>query len=97
MGRTYSYRDLIRDLIEGPFTSIGSYPKFFITSDSILSYDAVMSEWREYVLATLDHRGKVFQQGWPRIHIIIGCDVNWENSTLFCDDTGERIPSAYAD
>lgn len=27
----------------------------------------------------------------------IACDVNWEDSELFCDDCGKRIESAYAE
>lgn len=26
-----------------------------------------------------------------------GVSVNWEDSDLYCDHTGERIPSAYAE
>jgi hypothetical protein len=31
--------------------------------------------------------------GWR----VIGCDVNWEDPSLYCDHTGARIPSAYAE
>jgi len=28
---------------------------------------------------------------------VLGVDVNWEDDALFCDHTGKRIPSAYAE
>lgn len=28
---------------------------------------------------------------------VLGVDVNWENDSLYCDHTGERIPSAYGE
>lgn len=28
---------------------------------------------------------------------IISYDVNWEDGEMYCDDCGERIPSAYAE
>jgi len=32
--------------------------------------------------------------GWDEI---IGADVNWEDPDLYCDETGYRIESAYAE
>jgi len=28
---------------------------------------------------------------------VVGCDINWEDAGLYCDDTNELIESAYAD
>ncbi len=77
----YSRKDLARDLREGRYTSIGSYPKFFFTpSGDVLSFDAVHANAKRFL-----------REG------LAGCSVNWENADLYCDETGERIESAYAE
>lgn len=87
----YSWRDLARDLREGPFTSLGSYPKFFLGEDgATVSFAAVKADALFYLRETA--KGKA---GFP--HRIVACEVNWENPELHCDVTGERIPSAYAE
>lgn len=87
----YSWRDLARDLREGPFTSLGSYPKFFVAEDgSAVSVRAIRSEALAFM------RGTAGRSDEPGSRVI-ACDVNWENPDLYCDVTGERIPSAYAE
>lgn len=89
----YTWRDLARDLREGRYTSLGSYPKFWVTAHgSVISYDAIMGELCRYMRATA---GKC--ESWDREAAIVGCDVNWEDADLYCDHTGQRIPSAYAE
>jgi hypothetical protein len=75
----------------GPFTSPGGYPIYFVTSDgAVLSFKAVRAEWRNIVRAHLwNDKGC----GWH----IYGADINWEDSELYCDHTGERIESAYGE
>lgn len=91
---TYTRKDLARDLREGRFTSLGSYPKFWLASDgSALSYEAIMSEAREYLRLAGNRKHERHEAG----HVIVGCDVNWENPELYCEETNERIPSAYAE
>lgn len=89
---TYTRKDLSASLREGKFTSLGSYPKFWVTADgSVLSYEAIMQCPMRYLRAT----GRA---GWHEPdYQVVGCDVNWEDRELYCDDTGERIESAYAE
>ena len=78
-------------LRSGPYAWPGGYPTYFVTADgAALSHAAVRGEWREIVGAHLtgNRRG-----GW----YVAGADVNWEDPDLYCDHTGARIPSAYAD
>jgi hypothetical protein len=88
-----SVRDLMQTLREGPYTSWGSYPKFWLTYDgSTLSYEAVREEIWQIARAVRDAQrpGDWSDPSWR----VIGCDVNWE-STMYCDHTGDLIPSAY--
>ena len=75
----------------GKYTSVGGYPIFFITSDgAALSYDTVKDE-RNIIAEAIednDTRG-----GW-RVEAV---DVNWEDTDLIDDHTGDPIESAYGD
>ena len=83
-------KDLKTALRNGQWAWPGGYPLYFITSDgAALSFDAVRSEYR-LVINAIRHR---LNDGWR----VIGCDINWEDSDLYCDHTGQRIESAYAD
>jgi hypothetical protein len=78
-------------LRNGPYAWPGGYPMYFVTSDgAALSFKAVRKEWRYIVDAHLRDDKRC---GWH----IAGADINWEDPDLFCDHTGERIESAYAD
>lgn len=88
----YTVRQLMRDLRSGPYTSIGSYPTFFYTTHGeTISHEGLRAEIWDYARATRD--GKRYGDAMP----IAGFDVNWEDPGLMCDETGERIPSAYAE
>lgn len=89
MAKAMTPKELIASLREGPFTSTGSYPKFWFSRDSVFSYAAIMAHALEACRAA---RSNDYSE-WR----ILGCDVNWENPALFCDETGDRIESAYAD
>jgi hypothetical protein len=86
----FTVKRLVAELREGRSTSIGSYPKFFITADGgSLSFEAVRDNIMTVARATRDG----FETQW----CVVGCDVNWEDPALFCDHTGKRIESAYAE
>jgi hypothetical protein len=79
-----------QQLRAGKYAWPGGYPLYFITSDgAALSFKAVHREWRNIVSA---HLRSDTRCGWH----IADCDINWEDSDLYCDHTGERIESAYA-
>ena len=59
-----------------------------ICSDgSVYSFEGVLANWRGVV--------SDYIQGWgPKV---TGCAINYENSDIICDLTGEPIASAYGD
>ena len=82
--------DFIQALRAGKYAWPGCYPTFFITSDcAALSYDTARRNVGLIARAIRDDdRG-----GWK----IVGHDVNWEDPELYCDHSGKRIESAYAE
>jgi hypothetical protein len=83
--------DFRRVLAEGKYTSVGSYPKYFVAADGgVLSVEAALENKR---LVERAMRLPGSDKQWQ----IIGCDVNWEDRDLYCDDTGKRIESAYGE
>jgi hypothetical protein len=90
MKTTFSTLDLKNALRSGPFAWPGGYPLYFITDDgAALSFNAV----RENLRSVLWSIRNGVNDGWR----VVGCDVNWEDASLYFDHTGARIPSAYAE
>lgn len=83
-------RQFLETLKAGPYAWPGGYPIYFLTSDGgVLSFDSARDN-ATYIARAIkdgDH------SGWR----VEACDINYEDAELICDDTGERIPSAYAD
>src|SRR5215469_1677896 len=74
----------------GPYAWPGGYPLYFIMDDGgALSFAAAVAN-RETIE---DSIAEDIRDGWRPLCI----DVNWENPDLYCDHTGERIESAYAE
>ena len=63
---------------------------YFVCSDGeALSFEAAKENARRICEAIRDHSN----DGWR----VIGADVNWEDSSLFCAHSGKRIESAYGE
>lgn len=87
---SYTTKQLKKQLRDGAFAWPGGYPLFFITSDgAALSFEAVKENFRSVIYAMRNRQ----DDGWR----VMGCDVNWEDPDLYCDHTGKRIESAYAE
>jgi len=83
-------KELKNAIRNGPYAWPGGYPLYFITSDgAALSFDAVRSEYRQ-VINSIRHR---MNDGWR----VVAVDINYEDSGLYCDHTGQRIQCAYGD
>lgn len=83
-------KELCASLRGGPFTSLGSYPLFWLTSDGgTLHHHCVKENMGQVGRSTRDK----CRDGWA----IAGYDVNWEDPDMFCDHCNERIESAYAE
>jgi len=88
--KKYTTKELKTQLRAGEYAWPGGYPLFFITSDGeSLSFEAVRDNLRS-VIHSMRHKSN---DGWR----VVGCDVNWEDASLYCDHTGKRIGSAYAE
>lgn len=83
---------VIKELLRGgQYAWPGGYPQFFVACDgAALSFKAVKKEWRNIVSAHIRHDRR---DGWA----LCGYDVNWEDDSLYCDHTGEKIESAYGE
>jgi hypothetical protein len=80
--------ELDKAISDGPYTQLGMYPKFFITTDGgVLSFDSVKKHI-ELIREAISDKADV--GGWR----VCACDVNWE-SVLYCDHSGKQIESAY--
>tara|TARA_R110002020_G_scaffold447150_1_gene659495 strand:+ start:881 stop:1150 length:270 start_codon:yes stop_codon:yes gene_type:complete len=88
--KNYTVKEFTEQLESGGHAWPGGYPLFFITSDgAALSFDAA-KENREIIAESI---ADDCNDGWQ----VIGCNVNWEDSELICDHSGEKIESAYAE
>lgn len=88
------FHDLIVSLREGKFTSIGCYPKFYYTKDGgVLSHEAVLANLRQIDRAMNQLAEYPCHEQW----CVVGAEINYENPSLYCEDTNERIESAYAE
>jgi NAD(P)H-dependent FMN reductase len=84
---TKELKDCLRS---GSYAWPGGYPTYFVTSDGgALSHASVRSNLRS-VLSSVKAGDN---DGWR----VVACEVNWEDAELYCDHSGERIESAYAE
>jgi hypothetical protein len=79
---------ILRDeLIANPYTPLGGYPRFAITSDgAVLCHRCCNTESQQIGTTT-------GTDGWG----ILALETNWEDPNLYCSHCGERIESAYAE
>jgi hypothetical protein len=84
------YKQFKKHINDGPYTFPGAYPVFFITSDgAALSFDAAKDN-AALIQESIENHSN---DGWR----VIAVAVNYENPDLYCDHTGGRIESAYAE
>ena len=82
----------IKDAIRNKYAWPGGYPLYLVCADGeALSIDAARKRWREIVAAHLA-KDDYF---WP--WRIIGVEINWEDNSLYCVDSGAQIESAYGE
>ncbi len=84
-------KDLKTALRNGKYAWPGGYPLYFIADDGeALSFESVCDQIKQVMreVKTKDSRS-----GWR----VIACEVNWEDSDLYCAQSGRRIESAYCE
>jgi hypothetical protein len=83
--------DFNKALADGAHVWPGGYPLYFVTADggalSFASAQENAAQIRDAIIQNDTHGG------W----CVIGVEVNWEDGELYCDHSGERIESAYAE
>lgn len=68
----------------------GGYPVFYLTFDgATICPSCTNKELAQILESTLDDA----RDGWN----VAGAEVNWENTSMYCDHCGSRIASAYAE
>ena len=86
--RIQNVHDLMVALRQGTYTSVGSYPLFYLTADGgVLSPKSVRENLWTIARAVRDG----FEKQW----VVVACDVNWEDPALYDDHSGDRIEAAY--
>lgn len=95
-------REFLASLRDGRYAD-GGYPKFWLTADGgTLSHEACMANCGTIARAIRGDANRAnrdparFYSSDPQWRVI-GCAINWEDASMTCDDTGERIESAYAE
>jgi hypothetical protein len=73
----------------GPYAWPGGYPCYLITADGgVLSFQAARAN-RRAILESIASDSR--RDGWR----VVAMAINWEDSTLYCDDSGAHIECAY--
>lgn len=75
----------------GPYAWPGGYPCYFVCSDGEALSFAAAKENRRLIVEAIADRDK--SSGWH----VMGVDINYEDSALYCAHTNERIESAYGE
>lgn len=89
-GRINTTNEFKATLRAGAVAWPGGYPMFLITSDgAALHFDCARKELRS-ILDSIKTRAR---DGWR----VVASEVNWEDSTLYCDHCSKKIESAYGD
>lgn len=87
----YKHEQFIKDIEAGAYAFPGGYPRFFITHDGeALSFDSA-KENQKQIAEAIETYDK--NSDW----LVIGCDINWEDSSLICAHSNKKIESAYGD
>lgn len=91
MKTPYTIEQFNAQLEAGAFAWPGGYPLYFVTSDGgALSFVAAEKE-ADLIRSAIAENDT--RSGWH----VCACEVNWEEVELYCDHTGKRIESAYAE
>lgn len=88
MTNQMTVHEFLESLRHGKYTSVGGYPKFWLSNDgATLSYEACIENCAQFA--------RHIRDGY--IDRVVACDVNWEDPDMICAETNERIESAYAE
>ena len=78
----------LKDLQSGsPFLG---YPEYYVTKDCGTICPCCLKE-------NLNLICEAMEDGWDNQWIIIACEINYEDDSLYCDNCCKQIKSAYGD
>lgn len=81
-------KEFINSVRTGKYTSVESYPKFWLTSENdVICFDCIKANCLDI--------GRAIRRGL--FGRIVACDINWEDPNLYCDECSVDIESAYAE
>lgn len=90
----YTVADFDAQLQAGAYAWPGGYPLYFVVSDGeAMSFEYAKAN-ADLIRAAIADNGKDYWQAEWRV---IGCEVNWEDASLYCCGNNKRIESAYAE
>ena len=82
--------DFALALDNGAYAWPGGYPTYFLCQDgAALSFEAALQNKAEIVDALVSYS----DNDWK----VVAFEINYENPNLYCEHTGKRIESAYAE
>lgn len=88
-----SISDFRRAVRNGPYAWPGGYPLYWLMADGEACAFSVGKSKRRNMLQALCDRDVRRTDGW----LPVALEINYEDATLYCAHTGERIESAYAE
>lgn len=80
----------VKAFIRMPYAWPGGYPLYAITSDGAALCKTC---GKKHAKTLIDETRQNCKTGWQ----IVGVDVNWEDSSLTCDNCSQPIESAYGE
>jgi hypothetical protein len=93
---TLEFKNALR---AGPYAWPGGYPTFFVCDDGealcckcawIEAYEVMRAiNARNYAIS----RAQSWKSDWP----VVGADINYEDTSLYCANCNEQIESAYGE
>ena len=88
-GLITTVRQLKETLRGSDYAWPGGYPMYLITDDGgALHFKCAREQYREIVETFISHYSST---GWK----IVGCEINDEDNSLYCDHCDERIETSY--
>jgi len=91
-----TFKQVCQALRAGKYTSLGSYPTFFLTSDGdCLSHEAVRENIYQVGRAMRDFQRKPGYHYSDPAWRVIEHAINWEDEDMVCAHTGKSIECAY--
>lgn len=82
---------MVKQFIRQPYAWPGGYPCYLLMADGgVLSHQAAKDNFKTIAFEVITNDTR---DDWHPVSV----EINWEDPDLYCDHTGQRIESAYAE